>query len=174
MIASIASPESHLAFLSSTHCQHTSCQSSTFDLLIASWISPLRILTLSHLLHCSGRPPQLSIVFLHPFISWDHIRHRTTSTFCQKMASSGDVKYPAVNGPGKVCQIHFLLCTDVYWYQPECSPLGMTYSDAFRHSLLPLFWFSGVRVHDDASITSNELRPRRLFRQLRSTDKAEL
>jgi hypothetical protein len=47
------------------------------------------------------------------------------------MASSGDVKYPAVNGPGKVSQVYSLplhwLC---YRYQSELT-FGMTYSDAF-------------------------------------------
>lgn len=52
--------------------------------------------------------------------------HNTQFSYA-KMASSGDVKYPAVNGPGKVSQVYFLPRIDYV----RLLTLGMTYSDSF-------------------------------------------
>lgn len=100
------------------------------------------------LLLCSYTP-------LSPGTTSDIAQHPISYT---KMASSGDVKYPAVNGPGKVSQVYFLLCIDCLSESARLLTLGMTYSDAFRPSLLPFVLISGVRILGDSCIPSEEQR----------------
>lgn len=74
------------------------------------------------------------------------------------MASSGDVKYPAVNGPGKVSRVSF-----PSHHYIRLLTLGMTYSDAFRPLFLLFVLIPGVRIHDDVCITSEDQCNRAIY-----------
>jgi hypothetical protein len=168
MIASIASPVQNqqesftLLFLHllqptiTTQSIHR-CQLSTLKLLIN--LAQVSVLTFSHRPHCCWSAPTAYYCVPTPLYRLGpHRTSHNTQFSYTKMASSGDVKYPAVNGPGKVSQVYFLLRIDCLSESTRLLTLGMTYSDAFRPSLLPFVLISGVRILDDSCIPSEEQR----------------